>query len=167
MTRRQICLGLRIVTGITLFAALSPAARPAEPIDIGNRRELFVDRYLIDKLDGARLKLHTRRDAGKVFVLDRPWEGFGGYPTGIQNDGKFQFYYRGKTGMTNAGNPDETTCYAESTDSIHWTRPNLGLFEVHGTRENNVILDNTFAPVCSNFGPVRRYASRCAGRPAL
>ena len=153
MMCKKVNLGLRIVTGITLFATLSPAARAAEPIDIGDRRELFVDRYLIDKLDGARLKLHTPRDVGKVFVLDRPWEGFGGYPTVIQNDGKFQLYYRGKTGMTNAGNPDETTCYAESTDGIRWTKPNLGLFEVHSTRENNVILDNTFAPVCSNFGP--------------
>ena len=153
MMCKKVSLGLRIVTGITLLATLSPAARAAEPIDIGDRRELFVDRHLIDKLDGARLKLHTPRDAGKVFVLDRPWEGFGGYPTMIQNDGKFQLYYRGKTGMTNAGNPDETTCYAESTDGIRWTKPNLGLFEVHSTRENNVILDNTFAPVCSNFGP--------------
>ena len=153
MMCKKVSLGLRIVTGITLFATLSPAARAAQPIDIGDRRELFVDRHLIDKLDGARLKLHTPRDVGKVFVLDRPWEGFGGYPTVIQNDGKFQLYYRGKTGMTNAGNPDETTCYAESTDGIRWTKPNLGLFEVHSTRENNVILDNTFAPVCSNFGP--------------
>ena len=153
MMCKKVSLGLRIVTGITLFATLSPAARAAQPIDIGDRRELFVDRHLIDKLDGARLKLHTPRDVGKVFVLDRPWEGFGGYPTVIQNDGKFQLYYRGKTGMTNAGNPDETTCYAESTDGIRWTKPKLGLFEVHSTRENNVILDNTFAPVCSNFGP--------------
>jgi hypothetical protein len=30
----------------------------AEPIDIGSRRELFVDRYLIDHLDGARLEMH-------------------------------------------------------------------------------------------------------------
>ena len=51
MTRKHICLVLRIVTGITMFAALSPRARTAEPIDIGDRRELF---------------------------LDRPWEGIGG-----------------------------------------------------------------------------------------
>ena len=51
-----------------------------------------------------------------------------------------------------AGNPDEVTCYAESVDGIRWKKPNLGLFEVHGTYQNNVILDNTFAPVCHNFG---------------
>ena len=143
----------------SLFVLLLPVLQPTtvvcadDAIDIGSRRELFVDRHLIQKMEGVRLKLHTPRDAGKVFVLDRPWEGLGGYPTVIQNDGKFQLYYRGKTGMTNAGNPDETTCYAESADGIRWTRPNLRLFEVRGTRENNVILDNSFAPVCHNFAP--------------
>ena len=40
MTYKQIRLGLRILTGITLFVVLTPPARTAEPIDIGNRREL-------------------------------------------------------------------------------------------------------------------------------
>jgi len=33
-------------------------------------------------------------------------------------------------------------CYAESTDGIHWTRPNLGLYqdEYTGTTNNNIIL---------------------------
>ncbi len=138
---------------ILFCSLLANGLSAAELIDIGSRRELFVDKYLIERMEGVRLKLHTPQDAGKVFVLDRPWEGFGGYPTVIHNGGKFQFYYRGKTGMTNAGNPDETTCYAESADGIRWTKPNLSLFKVHGTRENNVILDNTFAPVCHNFAP--------------
>ena len=132
---------------------LTTWVRADNPIDIGSRRELFVDNYILQRMEGVRLKLHVPRDAGKAFVLDRPWEGLGGYPTVIHYGGKFQLFYRGKTGMTNAGNPDETTCYAESSDGIRWSRPNLGLFEVHGTRKNNVILDKTFAPVCHNFAP--------------
>ena len=97
---------------ILFCSLLANGLSAAELIDIGSRRELFVDKYLIERMEGVRLKLHTPQDAGKVFVLDRPWEGFGGYPTVIHNGGKFQFYYRGKTGMTNAVNPDETTCYA-------------------------------------------------------
>ena len=30
-------------------------------------------------------------------------------------------------------------CYAESKDGIHWTRPNLGLFEYEGSKENNIV----------------------------
>ena len=31
-------------------------------------------------------------------------------------------------------------CYAESTDGIHWTKPDLGLVEWNGSRENNILL---------------------------
>ncbi|MCA8996331.1 MAG: hypothetical protein KDA80_05090 [Planctomycetaceae bacterium] len=30
--------------------------------------------------------------------------------------------------------------YAESKDGIHWTKPNLGLVEYHGSKDNNLIL---------------------------
>jgi hypothetical protein len=35
---------------------------------------------------------------------------------------------------------NESTCYAESSDGIAWTRPPLRLFNIHGATENNVIL---------------------------
>ena len=51
-----------------------------EVVDIGGRRELFVDHFLIDRLDGARLKLHAPLAREKVFTMDRPWEGlYSGY----------------------------------------------------------------------------------------
>ena len=33
-------------------------------------------------------------------------------------------------------------CYAESKDGIHWTKPNLGLCQWEGSRENNIIFPN-------------------------
>src|SRR5581483_12469944 len=43
------------------------------------------------------------------------------------------------------------TCYAESADGIHWKKPDLGLVEVNGTKQNNVILaDPAFS---SDFSP--------------
>ncbi len=44
------------------------------------------------------------------------------------------------------------TCYAESRDGREWVKPNLGLFEVQGMRDNNVVLANA-APVTHNFCP--------------
>ena len=32
-------------------------------------------------------------------------------------------------------------CYAESTDGIHWTKPELGLFEFEGSKQNNIVWD--------------------------
>jgi hypothetical protein len=43
------------------------------------------------------------------------------------------------------------TAYAESTDGITWTRPNLGLFEANGTTENNLVWMGPGA----NMGPFR------------
>ncbi len=37
------------------------------PVRLGSRRELFVDRHLIDRLDGARLHMHEPRDEGSRF----------------------------------------------------------------------------------------------------
>jgi hypothetical protein len=34
---------------------------------------------------------------------------------------------------------DTSFCYAESRDGIHWTRPELGLFEYQGNKKNNIL----------------------------
>ena len=136
---------------ISLLQLAHAAIEPS--LDIGSRRELFVDRYLIDTLNGAVLKLHEPRDEGPVFQFDKPWEGpFCGYCTVIQDKQRFLLYYRGLPQAGGDGSPLETTCVAESPDGIRWTRPALGLFEVQGTRENNVVLAQA-APVTHNFSP--------------
>ena len=123
-----------------------------EIIDVKDQRELFVDHYLIDMLDGAS-KLHEPRDEGPVMKFDKPWEGlFSGYCTIIQDDELFRAYYRGRPVAGKDGNPDEVTCYAESKDGIHWTKPNLGIYEMEGTKNNNVILADA-APMTHNFSP--------------
>lgn len=33
-------------------------------------------------------------------------------------------------------------CYAESTDGIHWTKPNLGITTFNGSKDNNILLAN-------------------------
>lgn len=128
------------------------AAAADEPLEIGSRRELFVDRFLIDRMEGAALQLHSPEPANVVLQLDRPWEGsYCGYFTVIQDGSIFRMYYRGLPVLAD-GSPQESTCYAESPDGISWTRPTLGLYEVAGTRENNVILHGQ-APLSHNFSP--------------
>ncbi len=132
---------------LTLAATLG-----AQPIDIGSRRELFVDRFLIDKLVNARLDLQRPREMGPVHKFDKPWEGaFSGYSTLIKDGNLYRLYYRGIPTSGSDGRTGEVTCYAESRDGIHWTRPNLGLHEVHGTKQNNVILATP--PFTHNFAP--------------
>jgi hypothetical protein len=48
------------------------------PIDIGTRRELFIDTHLIDRLEGqAEQRLHRPIPREIVLVHDAPWEGTG------------------------------------------------------------------------------------------
>ena len=49
------------------------ADEEATPLQIGTRRELFVDRYLIDRLENAELRLQAPHDEGVVVgpVIDR------------------------------------------------------------------------------------------------
>jgi hypothetical protein len=61
-------------------------------------------------------------------------------------------FYRGLPEAGRDGSNFECTCYAESKDGIIWTKPSLGLFEVLGVRDNNVILHG-FEPHSHNFAP--------------
>ncbi|HSB16549.1 MAG TPA: hypothetical protein VLE22_19005 [Bryobacteraceae bacterium] len=123
-------------------------------IDIGSRREIFVDRHLIDRLDGASLRLQTPVEKGTVLALDRPWEGaFCAYFTVLKDRNRYRLYYRCVPNSGQDGRIEEATCYAESPDGIRWSRPDLGLYEVQNTRQNNVILAQK-APFSHNFTPL-------------
>ncbi len=137
---------------LTLAAEQAPAG--SGPIALGSRRELFVDHFLIEKMDGVRLTLNRPRDEGPVLRFDKPWEGPGcAYCTVIRDGDTFRLYYRGKSPALRDGSPDEVTCYAESTDGIHWTKPELGLVEMDGSKKNNVILAQQNG-VTHNFSPL-------------
>jgi len=135
-------------------SVLLAAAATAQVLDIGSRRELFVDRYLIDRMTGTQLRLGQPVDTGAVLHFDKPWEGsFCGYVTVIKDGGRYRMYYRGIPEAGQDGNNGEVTCYAESADGIRWTKPDLGIYEIRGTRQNNVILAND-APFSHNFSPL-------------
>ncbi len=130
----------------------------AEPIDIGSRRELFVDDLLIGELKGTRLKMHEPQQLKRV-----PPRPFGHYATVLHDGDRLRLYYRGDKkpgahwrngwGRYHEG---EVTLYAESKDGgINWTEPNLGIHDVPEMPKGNVILDmgpETFL-VTHNFTP--------------
>ncbi len=136
------------------FLALCTGLASAEVTNIGSRRELFVDRLLIDQMKGTTLQLHHPESAGIAVKFDEPWEGrFSAYITVIHNDeaNKYQMYYRGNAGFQD-GTSGEVTCYAESADGKTWVKPKLGLHEINGSKDNNVMLAN-LAPYTHNFAP--------------
>ena len=138
---------------IFFLICLSSQLSGQTPLHIGSQRELFVDSYLIDQLSGVEQRLHHPVNQGKVISFEKPWEGnFSGYATVIKDGDKYRLYYRGVREAGKDGNENEVTCYAESTDGVNWVKPNVGIFEINGSRQNNVVLANA-APATHNFSP--------------
>jgi hypothetical protein len=146
---------------LALTTTLAPAYRAvadeeSQVLEIGSRRELFVDRLIVGELNEAALKLHTPQLMPPV----SPPRPHGHYATVLRAGDKFQFYYRGDTKPGNHWkegweqyHEGEVTLYAESQDAIHWTLPRLGIYDDHPTfPDGNVVLMNEFL-VNHNFTP--------------
>ena len=144
-------------TTFLLLLSVAPIAAADQPLAIGNRRELFIDDYLIDSMKNVELKLHepVRRDI--AIKWDKPWEGCGsGYTTVFRDDDKYRMYYHGWQIPGNGSNCPYhplVICYAQSNDGIHWHRPNLGIREFNGSKDNNIILDNIQGNECHDLSP--------------
>lgn len=142
----KLCLAIPAVL-LAATAAGFAQDKPA-PLAIGTNRELFVDRSLVEKLDGAEFRLHHPHPAGVAIQFDEPWEGaFVGYPTVLKDGETYRMYYRGWPAV----NVPEVTCYAESQDGITWSKPKLGLVEWQGSKANNIILADE--SISHNFSP--------------
>lgn len=136
-----------------IFLPLADAFAQDAPIDIGSRRELFVDPLLIGSLDGLTRRLHHPQPAENVLHFDKPWEGrYCGYITVFADGDRMRMYYRGLPLAGKDGSSNETTCYAESTDGVNWVKPELGLYEYDGSKANNIVLADS-APYTHNFAP--------------
>lgn len=123
-------------------------AGPGAPIEIGSRRELFVDDFIIGGLSGrAELRLHHPEAREIAVVHDAPWEGSGsGYHSVFRDGPLYRMYYKAwhldvrPPGKVNTGSHPLYCCYAESDDGIHWRKPELGIHEFRGSRKNNITM---------------------------
>ncbi|MEX1228690.1 MAG: hypothetical protein WEB58_00525 [Planctomycetaceae bacterium] len=134
-----------LLIGVTMH--WSPCTFADEPIDVGSRLELFTDGFLIESLTGeARQQLHRPTLQEVSLTTDLPWEGSGvNYVTVFKDGDVYRMYYRGVDVIYKDGGYDspnrEVYCYAESDDGIHWSKPNLELFEFDGSKDNNIVWD--------------------------
>ena len=116
---------LRLGCLVCFWSATALGAGEPIPLDIGSRRELLVDDFLLDRRDGVELRLHAPTPREVVRVCDAPWEGSGcGYETVFRDGDRIRMYYvaadlTSADGTKMASRPI-FACYAESQDAIHW-----------------------------------------------
>lgn len=114
-------------------AYADPATRPW--------RRLFLDAAVVEDLAGLTRVFHSaqKHPGNPVITCDRPWEigtaiaGPYVYGTVLWEGGRFRLWYQIIAEGQHIG-------YAESTDGVAWTKPNLGIIQYRGSRANNLVV---------------------------
>ncbi len=156
--------GAKLGRWILVAGGLICAARAATPpVDVGSRRLLFLDDALLAHRSHAELRLHPPQPRETVLTFDAPWEGSGSdFERLIREGDELRMYYMGTELTTTEGqlrHAQTVACLAISRDGIHWTKPDLGLCDFHGTRHNNIVWTE---PKLDNFTPFRDTNPSCA-----
>ena len=123
-----VCLGAAWLPA----AANSPATQPGV-LDVGSRRQVFVDTRFLETSQGVQLVVHPPRKTGEqTIVADKPWEGGGpgNNACAIKTGDVYHLWYPAGDGL----------CSARAKDGSGWEKPNLGLAEFGGSRDNNIVL---------------------------
>ena len=144
---KNLCRSLLIFWLLASTPVWADAKNTNKPLSIGQQTQLFVDDYIIAKKNNVTRTLNQAKKAndGKpVLVADRPWETDNILIGSVfRENGKFKMFY--KVGYSKPapndppGTPQLAIAYAESTDGIHWTKPDLGIRTFQGSKNNNLI----------------------------
>lgn len=131
---------------LIVLAALIPSSVVfGEALNIGNRKQLFIDETFVEHGKGVTLQMNPPIKQGLVMSGTNPWGNgiVSGAGSVIEDGGKYRFWY---TAMPASLVLIEHTrfrlCYGESTDGVHWVKPNLGLYEWEGSKANNIVMDS-------------------------
>lgn len=149
LTRRQ---WLTVATaGSTAIAAAgfpalgSAAEQTAPPVrDIGSRRELFIDQFLIERMENTTLRLHEPQLAPPMSEPADHLE----YGTVIKDGDLFRLYTRDGRGAKSDGDAPEVTRYCESRDGRPFSDGRVeGI--LRPARQPTTAQDGTVARVCT------------------
>lgn len=119
-------------------------------MNIGSGRQLFVDNKFIESQAGITLRMNPPIKAGPVLLQETDLEARGlGMVSIVEFGGRYLMYYRGSTAAdAAAAKPrhhqdvvcQHLMCLAASDDGVNWRREKVGLHEVNGSKDNNVVM---------------------------
>ena len=113
-----------------------------EPIDVGRRKQLFIDDRFVADSAGVDLVMNPAQVRDEpVLVADRPWEAsIAAYNTVIEDGGRYRMWYDFIPPEDDPSGITRGVAYAESTDGVHWDKPEIGLVEIGGSKANSVVI---------------------------
>ena len=132
------------------FSEISPSETSSKKaLQLTSKRQLFIDTYLIEKMEGLRQTFHqpTKLPSNPVLFADQSWESFslfinGGPAVTYDHETKsFEVWYFTYTAVDKQSKFKEAfvPAYASSKDGIHWKKPLLGLVERNGSKKTNLL----------------------------
>ncbi len=137
--------------------------------DIGNERILFLDGNIADKKKTTALFSYGQLSEKSVCMeFTDEWDREATYFNIVAEDGFYRMYYVALNRLDGQGNLVDLGAKAyvaalESTDGIHWNKPDYGVVEYRGSKHNNLInaeaFDNFFVykDVNENCPPEKKY----------
>ena len=116
---------------LVLFALLLGATTT-----FGAERLLFLDPATLQQAHGVTLGVNPVARSEPVIRIDRPWEGkmISFYTTVLEEDGRLRMWY-----ICRDADNSPNLAYAESRDGLRWEKPNLGLVDYRGSKDNNLV----------------------------
>lgn len=121
------------------------------PLNIGDRREVFWDDYLIDtEKTTAALQLMHPKKKEYCFAFDQGNEPASlAYPCIVQDEKGYKIYYLASHAALADGHvPPFYEAVIESTDGIHWTRPQLNILDHPELEQNNAVVNHINDGLC-------------------
>jgi len=164
MSAFGVLASLLLVLGITCDSFGKAGIQ--EPLIVGSEKQLFMDERFIDTSEGVRIVMNPPVKAGVVLAPDRPWEEFRftSYFTVLQDGEICRMYYscfsKDQWHTPDSWEKHAYLCYAESQDGVHWVKPDLGIVEFEGSKDNNILMKSVVDGTVfldPNAPPEKRY----------
>jgi len=141
--------GLVVWLGLLLGAnfnwgSLGAQAKNAAPIDVGGRKQLFIDHRFIESCHGIRLTVNP--PVKKEIVLRPEGQETGGMfwiSAVLEVDGEYLMYYgtwSARSTLVASARRVAVMHLARSKDGIRWERVPVGLFDVGQGKNNNIVM---------------------------
>lgn len=152
-----LIVSLLAVLASSFAAAPAKAASSGEAIDVGSRRQLFIDGRFLEKARGVHIRVHQPIKTGDFTIKpEHDWEqgGIGPYSSVLWEPGEpggpgvyHMWYHAMTTVQWHTGEDRGAICYARSRDGIRWEKPELNVVEFNGSSRNNIVLGQGAAGV--------------------
>ncbi|MFA6243759.1 MAG: hypothetical protein WC655_22650, partial [Candidatus Hydrogenedentales bacterium] len=138
---------MHLAAQILFLAGMAAARAPESSVP-----QLFVDDALVARKVGVVRRAHACTKLSEpVLIPEKPWEGnrvyvYGSVMPDTEHGGYRMWYMSAGTSLAGEvrdpklGDQSKNhVLYATSSDGVHWTRPDLGLFSFAGDTHTNIV----------------------------